>query len=137
MDYKFDTRYLVCFDCSDDVNYVLARTENIGKARRIAKIAKRRNPDSEIYITVEKMCIDDAIGEDLDGICKCGKLSGCCIGDLSCRCNQYDVCKETDTRHNPMDPYEDPSSSFGRSDYEEEDEEEDEEADEELAIDRN
>jgi len=102
---QFECHYLVCLDYGDDINYVVARNPDLAVAESIANEARDKWPGKEVYITVEKIPRINPLSEDVIGgkICICGKTSGSCIGQLSCRCNALAICKRIEDDVDPMD----------------------------------
>lgn len=99
---QFDCYYLVCLDYGDDINYVVARNPDLSIAESIAKDARGKWPGKEVYITVEKVPRINPLSLD-EKTCVCGKASGECIGQLSCRCNALSLCKRIEDEVDPMD----------------------------------
>lgn len=111
MSEKFKSFYLVCLDHGDDINYVVARNPSLKEARSIASDAKKKWPEQKVYITLEKVPVENPFGQ-IDSLdleysytkkknpvndrCVCGSEYGECVGELSCRCNPLAKCKRVD-----------------------------------------
>jgi len=91
----FDTKYLICIDCDKDTNYVVASCTSKGRAREKAKLARKKWPDQEVYITLEKVYRYPDLSDDVM-ICVCGGEIGGCVGNLRCRCSAVSLCKKVD-----------------------------------------
>lgn len=111
----FERNYLICLDYGDDINYVVGRHSELEMAKSLADKARRQWPGRDVYITVEKVprgapLVQDNLSElgldfeySQNPTCTCGKTSGACIGQLSCRCNALALCKRVEEEINPMD----------------------------------
>jgi len=113
MDIEFKSNYLVCIERKEDVNYVVARSYSMKKAEELATVAKSYWPNEEIYISIEKVAVNDPLQHlqlessnnlkrNQNQICICGKNIGGCIGNLSCKCSAIASCKQV-TEENPLD----------------------------------
>ena len=113
MDLEFKSNYLVCMERQEDVNFVVARSYSMKKAEELAAVAKKHWPEEEIYISIEKVAVNDPLKHlqlettnstkgVRNQVCICGKNIGGCIGSLSCKCSAIASCKQV-TEDNPLD----------------------------------
>ena len=110
---QFKRFYLVCLDHGDDINYVVARNPSLGEAETAAEEARKNWPGKDVYITVEKIPVNNPLNMGLNysytkpnpaSVCLCGRQSGECVGNLHCKCNPLANCKRVDQHEiNPMD----------------------------------
>jgi hypothetical protein len=109
---KFKNIFLVCLDFGDDLNHVVARNPSLKKARFSAEEAKKRWPDNEVYITVEKVLEQNLDDEEMlpspsgnsnnSQKCICGREKGGCVSNLSCKCSAIAKCKQMNIHLDPF-----------------------------------